>query len=60
MDKQHGEKVRRTRRRAESRNTHRFTQKRTKKISNWKAPDHDGTHGLRFKKFITIHARLAL
>ena len=31
-----------------------------KKISNWKIPGHDGTHGLWFKKFPSIHDRLAL
>ena len=46
--------------RSESRNTHRFTQKDTKKISNWKTPGHDGIHGFWFKKFISIHDRLAL
>ena len=32
----------------------------TLKISNRKAPDHDGIHGFWFKKFTTIHDRLAL
>ena len=31
-----------------------------KKISNWKAPGHDGIHGFWFKKFTSIHGRLAL
>ena len=31
-----------------------------KKISNWKTPDHDGIHGFWFKKFTSIHDRLAL
>ena len=31
-----------------------------KGISNWKAPGHDGIHGFWFKKFISIHGRLAL
>ena len=31
-----------------------------KRISNWKAPGHDGIHGFSFKKFISIHDRLAL
>ena len=31
-----------------------------KKISNWKMPGHDGIHGFRFKKFTSIHNRLAL
>ena len=30
------------------------------KISNWKRPDHDGIHGFLFKKFTSIHDRLAL
>ena len=46
MDKQHNEKIRRTRRRPESGNTYRFTQNNTKKILNWKAPGHDGIHPL--------------
>ena len=31
-----------------------------KRISNWKAPGHDGIHGFWFKKFTSIHGRLAL
>ena len=31
-----------------------------KRISNWKAPGHDGIHGFWFKKFTSIHVRLAL
>ena len=31
-----------------------------KKISNWKTPGHDGIHGFWFKKFSSIHDRLAL
>ena len=31
-----------------------------KRISNWKAPGYDGIHGFRFKKFTSIHGRLAL
>ena len=31
-----------------------------KRISNWKAPGHDGIHGFRFKKFTSILGRLAL
>ena len=31
-----------------------------KRISNWKTPGHDGMHGFWFKKFISIHGRLAL
>ena len=30
-----------------------------KRISNWKAPGHDGIHGFWFKKFTSIHGRLA-
>ena len=30
------------------------------KISNWKTPGHDGIHGFWFKKFTSIHDRLAL
>ena len=31
-----------------------------KKIPNWKTPGHNGIHGFRFKKFTSIHDRLAL
>ena len=31
-----------------------------KKVSNWKRPGHDGIHGFWFKKFTSIHDRLAL
>ena len=31
-----------------------------KRMSNWKAPVHDGIHGFWFKKFTSIHGRLAL
>ena len=31
-----------------------------KKISNWKTPGHDGIHGFLFKKFTSIHNRLAI
>ena len=31
-----------------------------KRILNWKAPGHDGIHGFWFKKFTSIHGRLAL
>ena len=31
-----------------------------KRISNWKVPGHDGIHGFWFKKFTSIHNRLAL
>ena len=31
-----------------------------KRISNWKTPGHDGIHGYWFKKFTSIHGRLAL
>ena len=34
--------------------------KTLKKISNWKTPGHDGIHGFWFKKFTSIHNRLAL
>ena len=30
------------------------------KVSNWKTPGHDGIHGFWFKKFTSIHDRLAL
>ena len=60
MDKQHDKRTRSTRRKPESENTHQFTQKNTKKISNRKTPGHDGIHGFWFKKFASIHDRLAL
>ena len=31
-----------------------------KRISNWKTPGHNGMHGFWFKKFTSIHGRLAL
>ena len=31
-----------------------------KKVSNWKTPGHDGIHGFWFKRFTSIHDRLAL
>ena len=31
-----------------------------KRISNWKAPGHDGIYGFWFKKFTSIHGRLPL
>ena len=31
-----------------------------KKTSNWKTSGHDGIHAFWFKKFISIHNRLAL
>ena len=34
--------------------------KTLKRISNWKTPGHDGMHGFWFKKFTSIHGRLAL
>ena len=60
MDKQHDKRIRRTRRRLKSGNTHRFTQNNTKKTSNWKTLVHDGIHGFWFKKFTYIHDRLTL
>ena len=34
--------------------------KTLKKISNWRTPGHDGRHGFWFKKFTSVHDRLAL
>ena len=31
-----------------------------KRKPNWKTPGHDGIHGFWFKKFTSIHGRLAL
>ena len=36
-----------------------FLKTTLKRISNWKAPGHDGIHGFWFKKFTLIHGRLA-
>ena len=36
------------------------SKKTLQKISNWKTPGHDGIHGFWFKKFTSIHDRLAL
>ena len=60
MDKQYDKSIRRVQRKPKSGNTHQFTQNDTKKISNWKMPGHDGIHGFWFKKFTSIHDRLAL
>ena len=60
MGKQYYKRARRTWRRSQSGNTHRFTQKILKRIANWKTPGHDEIHCLWFKKFISIHDRLAL
>ena len=60
MDKQYDKRIRRAQKRPESGNTHQFTQKDTKKISNWKTPGHDGIHGFWFKKLTPIHNRLTL
>ena len=60
MEEQYDKRTRRTQRRPESGNTHRFTQNDTKKIPNWKTLSHDGIHGFWFKKSTSIHDRLAL
>ena len=60
MGKQYDKRIRRTQRRSKSGSTHQFTQNNTKKISNWKTPDHDGIQGFWFKKFTSIPDRLAL
>ena len=58
MDKQHDKRIRKTHRRPE---IHIDLLKRThKKILNSKTPGHDGIHGFWFKKFTSIHDRLAL
>ena len=31
-----------------------------KRLSNWTTPGHDGIHGFWFKKYTSIHGRLAL
>ena len=55
MDKQYDKRLRRARRRPKSGNTHQFTQNDTKE--NIKL---DGIDGFWFKKFTSIHDRLAL
>ena len=60
MDKQYNARTRRTQGRPQSVNTHRTTQKDTKKVSNSKTQGHDGIHRFWFKKFTSIHDRLAL
>ena len=60
MDKQYYKRTRGTWRRPQNGNTHRLTQNNTKRISNWKTSGHDGIHGFWFKKFTSIHGRLAL
>ena len=57
MDKQFDKRIRRARRKPESRDTHRFTENDTKKISNWKSLGHND---FWFKKFTSIHDKLAL
>ena len=59
MDKNYVKRTKRTRSMPERGNTHRTTRKDTKK-SNWKTPGHDGIDGFWFKKFTSIHDRLAL
>ena len=60
MDKLCDKRTRRTQVRFQSGNTHRITQKDTKKVSNWKTPRHDRIYDFCFKKFISIHDTLAL
>ena len=60
MVKHHEKRVRKTRRRTEGENTHRFTQSNTQKMPNWKIPKHDGIQRFWFKKFSSIHDRLAV
>ena len=61
MVKQYYKRTRGTWRRPQNGNTHRLTHKKTlKRISNWKTPSHDWIHGFWFKKFTSIHGRLAL
>ena len=57
MDKQYDKRIRR-RLKAEIRIN--LLKTTLKKISNWKTPGHDGIHGFWFKKFTSIHDRLAL
>ena len=59
MDQQQEKLFRRIRRRTIAKNTSGFTQSGTQKVPNWKTPGHDGIHGYRFKKFTSIHDRLA-
>ena len=54
-----GFRINNSTREVEGRNGHRLTQKDTIRISNWKTLGHDGIHGFWFKKFNTIHSRVA-
>ena len=54
------ERTRRTIRKPGCGNTYRTTKKTLKLISNLKTPGHDGIHEFWFKKFTSIHDRLAL
>ncbi len=60
MDKRYDKRTRRTRRRSKAEIHIELLKKTLKKISNWKTPGHDGIHGFWFKKFTSIHDRLAL
>ena len=60
MGEQHDKRIRRTKRRSESRHTYLFNQINTKKISNWKPPVHERIHVFWFKKLKSIHDRLTL
>ena len=60
MDKQYNKRTRETGRRPKTEIHIDLLKTTLKRISNWKAPGHDGIHGFWFKKFTSIHCRLAL
>ena len=60
MGKQYYKRTRGTWRRPQSGNAHRLIENNTKNISNCKNASHDRIDGFWFKKFTSIHSRLAL
>ena len=60
MDKQYYKRTRGTWRRPQKEIHIDLLKITLKGISNWESPGHDGIHGFWFKKFASIHDRLAL
>ena len=60
MNKRYDKRTRKTRGRPQSEIHIKLLKKTLIKISNLKTPGHDGVHGFWFKKFNSIHDRLAL
>ena len=60
MDKQHSKRGRRTRKKIEGKNTHRFTLSSTQKLPNWKTLGYDVVHGFWFKKSNSIDYTVAI